>query len=145
MQTFRYIVVFSWFHDILYFVWVSIKSVYSVTSHILKVNKQYFLVLNLINPLKISSTYIFHVVLNTINKKNSIACQPFQIFMKLCLLSFTVEVWKTLMVFSENSEVVTGFGDIIVVESKCLRRMAESLKKHCCLVSVISNGNINPF
>lgn len=64
--------------------------------------------------------------------------------MKLCLLSFTVEVWKTLMVFSENSEVVTGFGDIIVVESGCLRRMAESLKKRC-LVSVISNGNINPF
>lgn len=48
------------------------------------------------------------------------------------------------MVFSENSEVVTGFGDIIVVESECLRRMAESLKKRC-LVSVISNGNINPF
>lgn len=48
------------------------------------------------------------------------------------------------MVFSENSEVVTVFGDIIVVGSGCLRQMAESLKKHC-LVSVISNGNINPF
>lgn len=94
------------------------------------------------------------MVLNTINNKTSTACQHCQIFLTLYLLSlpclsgllsFTVKVWKTLIIFFKNSVVDMGFGDIIEGESGCLRQMVESLKYHCCFVSVISKGNINPI
>lgn len=68
------------------------------------------------------------MVLNTINNKTNTACQCCQIFLTLYLLSlpclsgllsFTVKVWKTLIIFFKNSVVDMGFGDIIEGESGC--------------------------